>query len=102
MAIEKNSVPAISAESPGNLGNALIRFIAISNAARALGNAKIGNFTFPHWNIHCEKIDSTKYKRIVLVDRDEDFQFQFLRADFARTIYAFHCPGVPTETGISW
>lgn len=72
--------PAITVENPGYLGNKLLRFMAVHAAAEHVGNCTISNFDFPEWGKRFPKVDYRRFRKTILVDHVEQFNFGVLRA----------------------
>jgi hypothetical protein len=78
-----SETPAITVENVGYFGNKLIRFMAAYAAASFIGDCTISNFDFPEWGIHYPKVDNRRYRRTILIDHIEQFDFKILRLQVA-------------------
>jgi hypothetical protein len=76
--------PAITVENVGYFGNKLIRFMAAYAAASFIGDCTISNFDFSEWGIHYPRVDNRRYRRTILIDHIEQFDFKNLRSQVRR------------------
>lgn len=81
--------PAISIQNPGYLGNRLYQFFAIKSLAMAIGDCTIANFSFDEWDLNFPRVDNKRYRRTVLIRRNEDFDIPYL-VEVARSERSTH------------
>ncbi|MDE2333213.1 MAG: discoidin domain-containing protein [Rhodospirillales bacterium] len=87
--MEWSDTPAISIQNPGFLGNRLYQFFALKSLAAAIGDCVLANFSFPEWNILLPPVDNRRYRRTILIRRNEDFDIPYL-AETARREKSVH------------
>ena len=64
----------------GNLGNRLYQFFAVSGLIRHLGKGTISNADFSDWGFIHSKADRSRYKKHILINTIEEFDFDRIRS----------------------
>ena len=73
-------LPAITVETPGYLGNRLIRYFVAHALAVRLGGAVVANFAFPEWGFDMPAVDPRHYRNTLLIERIEQLNFDPIAA----------------------